>query len=226
MYLCSKSENMAWKEDAHHVGMRKRLVDALKIKGIRDERVLAAFGKVPRHAFMESTFLNFAYRDQAFPIGAGQTISQPYTVAFQTLLLDVGPMMKVLEIGTGSGYQAAILCELGAQVYTIERQKELYVKARALLPELGYHPSFHYGDGSRGLPTYGPFDRILVTAAATQVPEALKVQLAPGGKLVIPVGGEGHQEMMLITRTGEEQFTSEKQGAFVFVPLLRGTVNR
>jgi len=205
--------------------MRKRLVDALKIKGIRDEEVLAAIGKVPRHVFMESGFLSFAYRDQAFPIGAGQTISQPYTVAFMTELLHVERGCKVLEGGTGSGYQAAVLCEMGARVYTIERQKELYVKARILLPELGYNPAFHYGDGYKGLPTYGPFDRIIVTAGATEVPDDLRRQLVAGGRMVIPVGRDNHQEMVVVIRTGEEEFTTQKHGGFVFVPLLRGVVS-
>ncbi len=216
---------MTWEDTPRHQGLRRRLIDALKIKGIKDERVLAAIGKVPRHAFLESTFLNFAYKDQAFPIGAGQTISQPYTVAIQTCLLMVEPMSKVLEVGTGSGYQAAILCEMGAKVYTIERQKELYIKAQQLLPELGYHPAFHFGDGFRGLPTYGPFDRIIVTAGASVIPPELKSQLVIGGRMVIPVGEEHHQEMVVIIRTGEEDYVTEKHGGFVFVPLLRGVVN-
>jgi protein-L-isoaspartate(D-aspartate) O-methyltransferase len=216
---------MTWSENPRHQGLRKRLVDALKIKGIRDERVLAAIGKVPRHAFLESTFINFAYRDQAFPIGAGQTISQPYTVAFQSELLMVEPYSKVLEVGTGSGYQAAVLCEMGAKVYTIERQKELFVKASQLLQELGYFPAFHFGDGFRGLPTYGPFDRIIVTAGATSVPEELKTQLVIGGRMVIPVGPDRHQEMLVVIRTGEAEYVTEKHGGFIFVPLLRGVIN-
>lgn len=208
-----------------HLGMRKKLVEALKIKGIRDERVLGALASVPRHVFMDSSFVNFAYRDQAFPIGAGQTISQPYTVAFQTLLLDVFPFCKVLEVGTGSGYQAAVLCELKAKVYTIERQRELYFKAQQLLPELGYNPFFFLGDGYKGLPTYGPFDRILVTAGAPYIPEELLQQLVVGGKMVIPVGPGDHQEMHLITRVAVDDFKTEKHGTFVFVPLLKGTVN-
>ncbi len=212
-------------DSPRHQGMRKRLVDALKIKGIKDERVLEAIGSVPRHAFLESTFLNFAYRDQAFPIGAGQTISQPYTVAFQTELLQLFPQCKVLEVGTGSGYQAAVLCAMGVKVYTIERQKELYVKARMLLSELGYSPGFHFGDGYKGLPTYGPFDRIIVTAGATEIPEELKSQLVVGGRMVIPVGKDNLQEMIVVIRTGEDSYVTEKHGGFVFVPLLRGVVN-
>ena len=216
---------MSHMDTPRHQGLRKRLAEGLKIKGIRDEKVLEAIATVPRHAFMDSSFVNFAYRDQAFPIGAGQTISQPYTVAFQTQLLDVFPFCKVLEVGTGSGYQAAVLCELKAKVYTIERQRELYVSASQLLPELGYHPSFFLGDGYKGLPTYGPFDRILVTAGAPFVPEELLQQLVTGGKMVIPVGREDHQEMLLITRRDTDTFETEKHGGFVFVPLLRGTVN-
>ena len=216
---------MSWSDSLRHQGMRKQLVDALKIKGIKDENVLAAIGRVPRHAFIESTFVNFAYKDQAFPIGSGQTISQPYTVAFQTQLLEVAPRHKVLEIGTGSGYQAAVLCEMGAKVHTIERQKELYLKARMLLPEIGYHPVFYFGDGYKGLPTYGPFDRILVTAGAHEIPEDLKYQMAIGGRMVIPVGVEDHQDMYLVIRQSENEFVSVKHGVFVFVPLLHGTVN-
>jgi len=216
---------MTWNENPRHQGMRKHLVDALKIRGIKDERVLKAIGNVPRHAFLESSFLNFAYRDQAFPIGAGQTISQPYTVAFQTQLLMVEPNCKVLEVGTGSGYQAAVLCEMGAKVYTIERQRELYVKARILLPELGYNPAFYFGDGYNGLPTYGPFDRILVTAGAPEIPKQLKLQLIPGGRMVIPVGPEDRQDMYVVVRKNEEEFSLEKHGTFVFVPMLKGTDN-
>ncbi|MFZ5431313.1 MAG: protein-L-isoaspartate(D-aspartate) O-methyltransferase [Bacteroidota bacterium] len=208
-----------------HQGMRKKLVEGLKIKGIRDEKVLEAISRVPRHAFMDSSFVGFAYRDQAFPIAAGQTISQPFTVAFQTQLLDVFPLCKVLEVGTGSGYQAAVLCELKAKVYTIERQRELYVSAQQLLPGLGYQPAFFLGDGYKGLPTYGPFDRILVTAGAPYVPEELLGQLVIGGKMVIPVGKTDSQEMLLITRIGEDEYVTEKHGSFVFVPLLKGTVN-
>ena len=212
-------------DSPRHQGMRLKLVEALKIKGIRDEKVLNAIAAVPRHAFMDSSFVNFAYRDQAFPIGAGQTISQPYTVAFQTMLLDVFPFCKILEVGTGSGYQAAVLCELKAKVYTIERQRELYIKAQQLLPELGYNPAFFLGDGYKGLPTYGPFDRILVTAGAPCIPEELLQQLVDSGKMVIPVGAGDQQEMLLITRTGKDEFQTEKHGTFVFVPMLKGTVN-
>ena len=205
--------------------MRKRLVEGLKIIGIRDENVLEALSKVPRHLFMESSFLNFAYKEQAFPIGAGQTISHPYTVAFQTQLLQVEKNDKILEIGTGSGYQAAVLLEMGARVYTIERQKELFQRVQAFLPEIGYNPACFFGDGYEGLPAFAPFDKILVTAGAATIPESLKNQLKTGGRLVIPVGKANHQEMLVIVRISENEFKTEKHGGFVFVPLLKGVVN-
>jgi protein-L-isoaspartate(D-aspartate) O-methyltransferase len=225
LYICIKPAEMSRNDDLRHQGLRKRLVDALKIKGIKDESVLDAIGKVPRHAFLESSFLNFAYRDQAFPIGAGQTISQPFTVAFQTQLLQVKPGYKILEIGTGSGYQTAVLCEMGARVYSLERQRELYLKAGILLRELGYDPVLFFGDGFKGLPTYGPFDRILVTAGAADIPNELKVQLVTGGRMVVPVGHEDHQEMTVVIRNNDATFMTEKHGDFVFVPMLKGTVN-
>ncbi|MEE4285411.1 MAG: protein-L-isoaspartate(D-aspartate) O-methyltransferase [Mariniphaga sp.] len=212
-------------DNLRHQGLRKRLIDGLKIKGIRDEKVLEAIGKVPRHLFMESSFLNFAYKDQAFPIGAGQTISQPYTVAFQTQLLQVEKNEKILEVGTGSGYQACVLLEMGARVFTVERQKELFQKVQSFLPEIGYHPACFFGDGYEGLPAFAPFDKILVTAGATSVPTALKEQLKVGGRMVIPVGKENRQEMLVIIRVSEDEYKSEKHGGFVFVPLLKGTVN-
>jgi protein-L-isoaspartate(D-aspartate) O-methyltransferase len=216
---------MAFNDTLRHQGMRKKLVDGLKIKGIRNPPILDAINKIPRHLFMESTFINFAYKDQAFPIGAGQTISQPYTVAFQTQLLQVEKNDKILEVGTGSGYQAAVLVELGAKVFSIERQKELYVKVQNFLPEIGYNPAFFFGDGYKGLPDFAPFDKILVTAGATSVPEELKKQLTVGGSLVIPVGTSKRQEMIVITRVSETEFKTKKHGGFVFVPLLKGTVN-
>lgn len=216
---------MTENDSLRHQGMRKKLVNGLKIKGIRDEKVLEAIGRVPRHLFMESSFLNFAYKDQAFPIGSGQTISQPYTVAFQTQLLQVEKNDKVLEVGTGSGYQAAVLLEMGARVFTIERQKELFQKTQSFLPEIGYHPACFFGDGYKGLPNFAPFDKILVTAGAPSVPETLKKQLKVGGRMVIPVGIENRQEMMVVIRVSEEEFELEKHGGFVFVPLLKGIVN-
>lgn len=216
---------MTLNDSPRHQGMRKKLVEGLKIKGIRDEKVLESMRKVPRHLFMESTFINFAYKDQAFPIGAGQTISQPFTVAIQTQLLQIEKNEKVLEVGTGSGYQAAVLAEMGARVFTIERQKELYQKVQSFLPEIGYHPACFLGDGYKGLPNFAPFDKILVTAGAPLIPEDLKLQLKIGGRLVIPVGGEKRQEMLVITRISEEEYKTEKHGSFVFVPLLKGIVN-
>lgn len=208
-----------------HKTLRKRLVDGLKIKGIRNDEVLDAIGCVPRHLFMESGFINFAYKDQAFPIGAGQTISQPYTVAFQTQLLDVKKNDKILEVGTGSGYQAAVLVELGAKVFTIERQKELYIKAHKFLPTIGYSPACFFGDGYKGLPGFAPFDKILVTAGAPNVPEDLIKQLKIGGRLVIPVGDSNKQEMLEIVREDEHDHKTIRHGGFMFVPMLKGTVN-
>ena len=213
------------RDSLRHQGMRKRLVEGIRIKGVRDPRVLDAIAKVPRHLFMDSSFIQFAYKDQAFPIGAGQTISQPFTVAFQTQLLDVQPNEKVLEVGTGSGYQAAVLVEMGATVFTIERQRELYLKVQQLLPEIGYHPKFFYGDGYKGLPTYGPFDKIIITAGAPVLPEDLLQQLRVGGVLVAPIGPSEKQVMYKVTRNSEDEFEKEKHGTFVFVPMLKGTVN-
>jgi protein-L-isoaspartate(D-aspartate) O-methyltransferase len=216
---------MGINDTARHQGMRKKLVEALKIKGIRNQEVLDAIGKVPRHLFMESTFIQFAYKDQAFPIGAGQTISQPYTVAFQTQLLQVEKGDKIMEVGTGSGYQAAVLLEMGARVFTIERQKELYNRVHKFLPEIGYNPACFFGDGYKGLPGFAPFDKIIVTAGAPEIPEGLISQLVIGGFMVIPVGNDQRQEMKLVTRISENDFKTENHGDFIFVPLLKGTVN-
>ena len=205
-----------------HRGMRRKLIEEISGKGITDKNVLEAMGAIPRHLFMDNSFLQFAYVDKAFPIAVGQTISQPYTVAFQTQSLQIKKFDKVLEVGTGSGYQAAVLCRMGAIVYTIERQKALYDFARNLLPNLGYRPQFFYGDGYLGLPTYGPFDKIIVTAGASFVPEPLKEQLKVGGILVIPVGQPDHQIMKIITRLSETEYSVEDRGGFVFVPLLSG----
>jgi protein-L-isoaspartate(D-aspartate) O-methyltransferase len=200
-------------------GLRNKLVRLLRQKGITDDRVLAAIGKVPRHVFFENAFLEHAYQDKAFPIGEGQTISQPYTVAFQTQLLQVQPGQTVLEIGTGSGYQACILLELGAAVHTIEYNRKLYEKARKLLPQLGYRPHFHLGDGSKGLPAFAPFNRILVTAGAPEIPEALTQQLADNGVLVIPVGDREKQVMVRLTKKAGK-LIREDFDYFSFVPLL------
>ncbi|WP_066628088.1 protein-L-isoaspartate(D-aspartate) O-methyltransferase [Labilibacter marinus] len=207
-----------------HKGLRNRLVQEVIQKGINDENVLSAIANVPRHMFFESSFIQFAYQDKAFPIGAGQTISQPYTVAFQSELLEIKPGHKVLEVGTGSGYQAAVLCEMGAKVYSIERQKELHLKSSKLLPRMGYKLRFFLGDGYKGLPQFEPFNSIVVTAGAPQIPEDLLTQLAIGGRLVIPVGGDDFQIMTRITRESETEFSQEEFGNFAFVPMLKGVV--
>lgn len=213
------------KDTYKHKGLRKQLVTQIKKKGIRDSAVLAALNAVPRHLFMDSSFLEFAYEDKPFPIGSGQTISQPYTVAFQTELLEIKKGDKVLEVGTGSGYQACILMEMGARVYTIERQKNLYIKTKSLLVSMGYKPkSISYGDGYKGLPAFAPFDKIIVTAGAPYIPEELIEQLKPGGHLVIPVGVD-LQEMKRITKLDDNNITEEKHGSFRFVPLLSNKAN-
>lgn len=206
-------------------GKRKKLVEELKRKGITDEDVLKAINAVPRHDFMDPAFLNHAYVDKAFPISSGQTISQPYTVAIQTSLLKVKKRDKILEIGTGSGYQAAILAEMGAKVYTIERYRELFLKARRILSLLGYNAEFFYGDGYEGKPQYGPYDGIIITAAVTEIPDILLHQLKIGGRLVAPVGNSSSQDMTLVMRSGEEKFEYSSHGCFIFVPMLKGTVN-
>jgi protein-L-isoaspartate(D-aspartate) O-methyltransferase len=205
-----------------HKGLRNKLIDGIRSKGISDEKVLEAMGKVPRHLFMDSSFINFSYTDKAFPIAAGQTISQPYTVAFQTELLEVRRHQKILEIGTGSGYQTAVLLELGARVFTIERQHQLFLDAQKTLTPLNYKPTFFYGDGYEGLPAYAPFDRILITAAAAEIPQKLLNQLAPGGILVVPEGDRSGQKMVRMIRTSETEFERSEHGYFSFVPLLRG----
>jgi protein-L-isoaspartate(D-aspartate) O-methyltransferase len=204
-----------------HQGLRKQLVEIIYEKGITDNKVLDAIGKVPRHFFFDPSFLKYAYEDKAFPIGSGQTISQPYTVAFQTQLLSLSKGQKVLEIGTGSGYQACILAEIGAKVFSIERQKTLFDKAVQFLPTLGYRIKLFYGDGYKGLPSYAPFDKILVTAGAPYVPDALLEQLKSGGILVIPVGADDVQEMTTITRMSEKEFKKREHGKFRFVPFLQ-----
>ncbi|NGX83851.1 protein-L-isoaspartate(D-aspartate) O-methyltransferase [Aequorivita sp. KMM 9714] len=208
------------KDTFTHQGMRKRLVETLKKKGIVNNNVLQAIGKIPRHLFMDSSFVDHAYTDKAFPIAADQTISQPYTVARQTELLEVKRGDKILEIGTGSGYQSAVLLELGVTLFTIERQNELFKKTKLFLPKLGYKPKrMIFGDGYIGLEEEAPYDGIIVTAGAPFVPNPLLAQLKIGGKLVIPVG-ENVQIMTVFTRKSETEFVKEEHGEFRFVPLL------
>jgi protein-L-isoaspartate(D-aspartate) O-methyltransferase len=208
-------------EDTHkHKGLRKQLIELLKQKGIKDTRVLEIMGSVPRHLFMDSGLMHLAYEDNAYPIGAEQTISQPYTVAYQTELLQLKPSDKVLEIGTGSGYQTAVLLGISPLVYTVERQHILFKKTQRLFQKLGLRPKKHlFGDGYLGYQNAAPYDRIIVTAAAPSLPKALLKQLKTGGKLIIPVG-EKQQFMMRLTKTGENSFDKEKFGRFRFVPLL------
>lgn len=208
------------KDTFKHQGLRQQLVKTIKNKGIKNTAVLNAIGGIPRHLFMDSSFLDHAYKDKAFPIASGQTISQPYTVAFQSELLQVQKDDKILEIGTGSGYQTAVLCVLGAKVFSIERQQELFKKTKMFLPKLGYRPKkLIFGDGYKGLPTEAPFDSIIVTAGAPFVPKPLLSQLKVGGRLVIPVG-DNVQTMTLYVRKSEKEFVKREFGEFRFVPLL------
>lgn len=208
------------KDTSKHQGLRNQLATLLQEKGIINKNVLEAIKKIPRHLFLNSSFEDYAYQDKAFPIGAGQTISQPYTVAFQSQLLEIKKDHKILEIGTGSGYQTAVLCLLGAKVYSIERQNELFKQTSALLPKLGIRPKhLSFGDGYKGLPNHAPFDGIIVTAGAPIIPQALMAQLKIGGRLVIPLGEE-KQIMTLLIRKNETQFEKHEFGDFKFVPLL------
>lgn len=208
-----------------HQGMRKKLVDQLRRKGISDESVLAAIGKVPRHLFLDPAFVGHAYEDTAFKISAGQTISQPYTVAYQTSLLELSPGLKVLEIGTGSGYQASVLAEMGVKVFTIERHRSLFDEARERLRMLGYSKvKCFFGDGFQGVPAFAPYDRVLITAAAPEIPRLLLDQLAVGGWIVLPLGADGNQVMLRIRKTAEGVFEREDFENFRFVPMLKGRV--
>lgn len=211
-------------EDSYrHKGLRKKLIGILKEKGITDENVLVAMGNIPRHYFLDSAFDEIAYEDRAFPISQGQTISQPYTVAYQTQLLKVKPHDKILEIGTGSIYQASVLAEMGAKVFTIERQKLLYEKTKTFIFKNKYpNLKFFFGDGYEGLPTYAPFDKVLVTAAAPFIPPRLIEQLKPGGFMVIPVDEGEHQRMLRITRQADGSTKEEGFHNFSFVPMLTG----
>jgi protein-L-isoaspartate(D-aspartate) O-methyltransferase len=211
-------------EDAYrHKGLRKKLVDTIRAKGITDDKVLNAIGKIPRHFFLDSAFDETAYEDKAFPIGEGQTISQPYTVAYQTQLLDIKAFEKVLEIGTGSAYQACVLAEMGAHLYTIERQRKLF-EANKSFPYLKKYPTikFFYGDGYEGLPTFAPFDKVIITAAAPEIPEKLVEQLKPGGMMVIPLGSGEVQQMMRITKLPGGLLKEEVFDHFSFVPMVEG----
>jgi protein-L-isoaspartate(D-aspartate) O-methyltransferase len=211
-------------EDSYrHKGLRKRLVEVIKNKGITDEKVLVAIENIPRHFFLDSAFDEVAYEDRAFPISSGQTISQPYTVAYQTQLLEIKPFLKVLEIGTGSAYQASVLAEMGAQVFTIERQKKIF-EANKKFSYIKKYPNikYFYGDGYEGLPTYAPFDRVLITAAAPEIPQKLIAQLKPGGMMVIPVGSGNLQTMKRITKNADGTLKEEAFDLFSFVPMLGG----
>lgn len=209
-------------DNYRHKGMRKQLVDLLRAKGISDERVLSAINEVPRHVFLDSSFVELAYQDQAFPIGSGQTISHPHTVAFQSQLLELQPGMKVLEIGTGSGYQACVLASMGAKVFSIERQRNLYFKTKEILERLPFRVKTFLGDGFEGLPAYAPFDRIIITAGAPNIPQALVNQMKTGGIMVIPMDnseGEG-QKMLRLTKMEDGTLRQEEFGDFKFVPML------
>jgi len=209
-----------------HKGLRKKLVDTVREKGITDERVLDALMNVPRHYFLDSAFDKLAYEDKAFPIAENQTISQPYTVAYQSQLLAIKPFDKVLEIGTGSGYQAIILAELGAQVFTIERQKKLFDQHKNFVLRSKYsNIKYFYGDGYEGLPTYAPFDKVIVTAAAENIPPKLVEQLKTNGKMVIPVGGPGVQQMLRLTKNSDGSYDEEVFDNFSFVPMVKGRKN-
>ena len=208
-----------------HQGLRKQLIQQLSAKGIHNKSVLAAMNKIPRHLFIDNAFVNFAYQDKAFPIGAGQTISQPYTVAFQSQLLELKPYEKVLEVGTGSGYQAAVLSLLEVDVYTIERQRELFLKTKKFLPELGFNCRFIYGDGYKGLPKLAPFDKIIVTCGAPFIPEDLVAQLKVGGRMVAPIGDGDIQVMHLIEKLTVTESRITKHGDFLFVPMLNQREN-
>ena len=211
---------MELKDTYVHKGLRMQLVQQLKDKGVDDKKVLSAIAQIPRHLFMDEVFLKYAYQDKAFPIGCDQTISQPLTVAIQTALLNVNPHEKILEVGTGSGYQTAVLLALKGQVYSIERQKELYLKTKKLLPKLGYHCMFLYGDGYKGFSKMAPFDKIIVTCGAPFIPEELLAQLKVGGRLVIPLGKGDLQKMTMLIRISETKFEKSTHGDFSFVPML------
>jgi protein-L-isoaspartate(D-aspartate) O-methyltransferase len=211
-------------EDTYrHKGLRKKLIDSIRDKGITDEDVLKAMMNIPRHYFLDTALEHIAYQDRAFPIGEGQTISQPYTVAYQTQLMEMAPYEKVLEIGTGSGYQAIVLAEMGANVFTIERQKKLFDLNKTFILKSKYPTiKYFYGDGFEGLPTFAPFDKIIITAAAPFLPPKLLEQLKPGGKMIIPLEDNGKQKMMRITKNDDGSLDEETFSDFSFVPMLKG----
>ncbi len=209
------------KDTFRHKGLRQILVDELIGKGISDQSVLSMINEIPRHLFMDNAFVQFAYKDKAFPIGSGQTISQPYTVAFQTELLQLNPYEKVLEVGTGSGYQAAVLIGMEANVYTIERQKELFTKTKDFLPKLGYNCNFYYGDGYKGLDKFSPFDKIIITCGAPNIPEGLIKQLKVGGRMVAPIGNGDVQVMHLIEKLSETEMRTTTHGEFSFCTYVK-----
>ena len=213
------------KDTFRHKGLRQILVDKIRKKGISNESVLNMINEIPRHLFLDNAFVQFAYEDKPFPIGSGQTISQPYTVAFQTQLLELNPYEKVLEVGTGSGYQASILIGMEANVYTIERQKELFQKTKEFLPELGYNCNFYYGDGYKGLEQFAPFDKIIVTCGAPTIPEDLIKQLKVGGRMVAPIGKGDIQVMNLIEKISETETKITTHGEFSFVPMINNKNN-
>jgi len=213
------------KDTFRHKGLRQILVDKIRKKGITDESALRMINEIPRHLFLDNAFVQFAYQDKPFPIGSGQTISQPYTVAFQTQLLELNPYEKVLEVGTGSGYQAAVLIGMEANVYTIERQKELFQKTKEFLPELGYNCNFYYGDGYKGLEQFAPFDKIIVTCGAPTIPEDLIKQLKVRGRMVAPIGKGDVQVMNLIEKISEKETKITTHGEFSFVPMLNNKNN-
>ena len=221
--MAVKTAMRNYEDTYRHKGLRKKLMDVLRDKGITDETVLAAMNQIPRHFFLDSAFDEIAYEDRAFPISEGQTISQPYTVAYQTQLLQVKPFDKILEIGTGSIYQATVLAEMGVKVLTIERQKVLFEKTKTYIFKSKYpNLKFFFGDGYEGLPTYAPFDKVIITAAAPAIPPKLIDQLKAGGKMIIPVNEGEHQRMLRITKNADGSTSEEAFDNFSFVPMLKG----
>lgn len=219
-YICSMRK---YEDSYRHKGLRKKLIDGIREKGISDENILNAMMNIPRHFFLDKALEDIAYQDRAFPIGEGQTISQPYTVAYQTQLLEIKPFEKILEIGTGSGYQAMVLAEMGGYVFTIERQKKLFDAMKGFILRKKYPTiRYFYGDGFEGLPTYAPFDKIIITAAAPFVPPKLMAQLKKGGKMVLPLNENDGQRMLRLTKNEDDSLTTEKFANFSFVPMLKG----